>query len=134
MATEALLASEALHSALADSNGINREHMVQARLMQALSLAVRSGEGVGAAMTQLSDYSRAHFLSEEVLMRLYSYSDYQMHQQDHGRMIEWIDELMAREGEPAALAHAIQELIAIFLRHIGSHDVYLHDFLGDLSA
>ena len=134
MATDELLASEVLHSALADSKAINREHMVQARLMQALSLAVRAGEGISDALNQLSDYSRAHFLSEEVLMRLYGYADYQMHQHDHERMIEWIDEMCARKGEHDAMAHAIQELIAIFLRHIGSHDVYLHDFLGDLAA
>jgi hemerythrin-like metal-binding protein len=128
------MATEALHSALADSKGINREHMVQARLMQALSLAVEKGEGVGDTLVQLSDYSRTHFLSEEVLMRLYSYKSYEAHKQDHERMVEWLDELFAKKGEQVAMAHAIQELIAIFLRHIGSHDVYLHDFLGELST
>jgi hemerythrin len=128
------MATQALHSAMVDSGGINREHMVQARLMQAVSLALTRGEDLSETMTQLSDYSRAHFLSEEVLMRLYSYSNYLAHQQDHERMVEWLDELLAKKGEQVAMAHAIQELTAIFLRHIGSHDVYLHDFLADLSA
>lgn len=120
---------EALHSIAADVSGINREHQVQIRLMQALAAAVANGENIASTLRQLSEYSRVHFLSEELLMQLYDYPDYGTHLLDHERMVAWLDELENRKGDPAAMAHAVQELSAIFLRHIGSCDTYLHDFL-----
>lgn len=123
-----------LHSALADAQGVKREHQVQIRLLQALAAAVAGGDGVALIVSQLSDFSRAHFLSEELLMRLYDYPDYDTHVLDHERMIEWIDELQAREGDSSAMSHAIQELSALFMRHIGSCDTSLHDFLSRLPS
>lgn len=120
---------EDIHSVAADASGISREHQVQIRLMQALAGAVARGEGIAPMLTQLSEYSRAHFLSEELLMRLYDYPDYDTHVHDHERMIEWLDELEGRKGEPDAMSHAVQELTAIFMRHIGSCDTNLHSFL-----
>lgn len=120
---------EALHSIAADVSGINREHQVQIRLMQALAAAVTKGESIAPTLRQLSEYSRVHFLSEELLMQLYDYPDYGTHLLDHERMVAWLDELENRKGDSAAMAHAVQELSAIFMRHIGSCDTYLHDFL-----
>lgn len=120
---------EALDSIVTDVSGINREHQVQIRLMQALAAAVAKGENIAPTLRQLSEYSRVHFLSEELLMQLYDYPDYGTHVHDHERMLEWLDELENRKGEPAAMAHAVQELSAIFMRHIGSCDTSLHDFL-----
>ncbi len=122
-----------LHSVKVDAAGIGREHQVQIRLMQALAAAVARGEDIAPILSQLAEYSRAHFLSEELLMRLYDYPDYETHVHDHERMIEWIESLESRTGEPEAMTHAVQELSAIFMRHIGSCDTSLHGFLSDLS-
>jgi hemerythrin-like metal-binding protein len=122
----------ALQAMLADSKGINREHMVQARLMQAVAGSVARSENGAEALTQLSDYSRAHYLSEETLMRLYAYPDLPAHQHDHEEMVAWLDELLAKKDDREAMTHAIEELTALFLRHIDGHDVSLHDFLADL--
>lgn len=118
-----------LDSIAADVGGVNREHQVQIRLMQALAAAVAKGENIAPTLRQLSEYSRVHFLSEELLMRLYDYPDYATHLLDHERMVAWLDALESRKGEPAAMAHAVQELSAIFMRHIGGCDTSLHDFL-----
>lgn len=118
-----------IHSIVADVSGIHREHQVQIRLMQALAAAVARGENIAPTLSQLSEYSRVHFLSEELLMQLYDYPDYATHVQDHERLVAWLDELEGRKGEPAAMAHAVQELSAMFIRHIGSCDTNLHDFL-----
>ena len=83
-------------------------------------------------LDQLAEYSRAHFLSEELLMRLYGYPDFDDHVLDHERMTEWLGEIASREGERDAMMHAANELIAVFLRHIGSRDKRLHDFLDEL--
>ena len=120
------------HPAALDSKTIDREHQVQIRLMQALAAAIDQGGDVTEVLDQLADYSRAHFLSEELLMRLYAYPDYEDHVLDHQRMVEWLDEIAARQGERQASLHAANELTARFLRHIGSRDKRLHDFLGEL--
>jgi hemerythrin len=121
-----------VHSIENDASGINREHQVQIRLMRALSGAVANGESIDEMLAHLSDYSRAHFLSEELLMRLYDYPDYDTHVHDHERMIEWIDALEARKGDKPAMAHAVEELSAIFMRHIASCDSTLHGFMSRL--
>jgi hemerythrin len=122
------------HSIADDASGISREHQVQIRLMQALAGAVARGESIDETLSHLSDYSRAHFLSEELLMRLYDYPDYDTHVHDHERMVEWIDALEARKGDAAAMTHAVQELSAIFMRHIASCDSNLHGFMSRLPA
>lgn len=122
----------ALHSAVIDATGIKREHQVQIRLMQALAGAVAQGENVARTLAQLSEYSRAHFLSEELLMRLYDYPDYDTHVLDHERMVAWLDALEAKKDDPVAMSHGVQELSAIFMRHIGNCDTSLHDFLSRL--
>lgn len=123
---------EEQHPASADRKSIDREHQVQVRLMQALAAAIEQGGDTAAMLDQLSEYSRAHFLSEELLMRLYAYPDYDDHVLDHERMTEWLDEIAARQADRQAMAHAVSELTALFLRHIGSRDKRLHDFLGDV--
>jgi hypothetical protein len=47
-------------------------------------------------------------------------------------MVAWLDELLAKKDDKEAMTHAIEELTALFLRHIDGHDVSLHDFLADL--
>lgn len=120
------------HPSVLDSKTVDREHQVQIHLMQALTTAIDQGGDVEEMLTQLSGYSRAHFLSEELLMRLYAYPDYDDHVLDHEQMTEWLDEIAARKGEREAMLNAANELIAVFMRHIGSRDKQLHDFLGNL--
>jgi hemerythrin len=122
------------HSVAADARGISREHQVQIRLMQALAQAVAQGDDIAPLLAELSEYSRAHFLSEELLMRLYDYPDYDTHVHDHERMVEWIEALEARKEDCAAMAHAVQELSAIFMRHIASCDSNLHGFMSRLPS
>jgi hemerythrin len=120
------------HPAAVDIKTIDREHQVQIRLLQALTAAIENRVDHVELLSQFFDYTRAHFLSEELLMRLYAYPDYDDHVLDHERMIEWLDEIAARKGERDAMLHAVNELAAVFLRHIGSRDKRLHDFLGEL--
>lgn len=118
--------------AVFDTRAIDREHQVQIRLMQALTAAIDTGGDTAEMLAQLNEYSRAHFLSEELLMRLYAYPDYDDHILDHERMTEWLDEIAARVDQRDGMLRAVNELTAVFLRHIGSRDKRLHDFLGEL--
>lgn len=120
------------HPAAVDGATIDREHQLQLQLMQALAAAIDANGSTDEVLAQLADYSRAHFLSEELLMRLYAYPDHDDHVLDHERMTEWLDELGARRGDRDAMRRAAGELIAVFRRHIDSRDRRLHDFLGAL--
>lgn len=121
---------DAQHLAVTNNATIDREHQVQLHLMLALAAALDADGRIDETLAQLADYSRAHFLSEELLMRLYSYPDYDDHVLDHARMIEWLDELAARRGDHDAMRRAVHELIAVFRRHIDSRDQMLHEFLA----
>lgn len=66
--------------------GTDREHEIQLGLLRALCTAAgenRDAAVVGEILERLISYSEAHFLSEELLMRLNSYDDYEDHVDDH---------------------------------------------------
>lgn len=71
---------------------LDAEHGVQFELLGALSAAlgrdVVDRPAVAALLRQLFDFSEAHFLSEQLLMRLYGYPDYQAHTQWHDQLLE----------------------------------------------
>ena len=100
--------------------------------MQALAARIDEGGDYGEALDVLTDYSRAHFLSEELLMRQYEYPDYDAHTLDHERMLDWLAELVDTKRDTTSRRHAVKELTALFLRHIASRDRQLHDFLDEL--
>lgn len=112
-------------SAVADAVGIDAEHKVQMRLLVKLREAIAAGEGGRAAADELrerlTDYCRAHFLSEELLMRLHAYPGYDDHVADHEQMLDALDGLT----DPAA----IDALTSFLLRHIGERDARFHDYL-----
>ena len=106
---------------------VDAEHQVQMRLLMALQAAVRESKPEAESTEiryQLTDYCRAHFLSEELLMRLYAYPDYDDHVNEHERMLDALDELTE--------APVIEALAALLLRHIGDRDAKLHNYLSAL--
>lgn len=118
--------------AATDAKHIEREHQVQLRLIQTVEAGLAENRDVAESIEALADYSRAHFLSEELLMRQYEYGDYDDHILDHERMLDWLGELAESEAETASRLHAVIELKALFLRHIVGRDRQLHDFLKTL--
>ena len=106
---------------------VDAEHLVQMRLLTALQSAVRDGKPDAESSEiryQLTDYCRTHFLSEELLMRLYAYPDYDDHVNEHEQMLDALDGLT----EP----RAIDALSALLVRHIGDRDAKLHGYLSAL--
>ena len=76
----------------------DREHEVQLGLLQALCTAARENQdkaSLGVILDQLIAYSEAHFTSEELLMRMKSYDDYEDHVDDHNHMLEALQEIAA---------------------------------------
>lgn len=105
------------------------EHRVQFGLIRALQDAVeerRDGKTVESVLTQLIDYSEAHFLSEELLMRLASYDDYEEHAENHRQLIDSLKSVLQQyqsTGRIELVEQVAKSSMAFMLRHIQTRDV-----------
>lgn len=104
-----------------------REHEVQLELLRELCKA-GGGSGdpavVGEILDRLISYSEAHFMSEELLMRLKSYDDYEEHVEDHMQMLDTLRGIAASHatGDGALIAGRAAETLDFISRHIATRD------------
>lgn len=111
-----------------------REHAEQLGLLQALSDAVECGADapeVGRQLDALIAYSEAHFVSEELLMRMKSYDDYEEHQEDHAQMLIQMRAMAADHaaGRSALIHGKLQGMFDFICRHIATRDERLADYV-----
>jgi hemerythrin len=103
------------------------EHRVQIGLIDAMHDAVRQGrsrQAVSEILDQLLDYSKVHFLSEQLLMRLHAYPRYDDHVQDHDRMVAAMERLRQtheRESKEYTL-ETMESLRGLLINHICGRD------------
>ena len=110
--------------AIADTD---REHEVQLGLLRELCAAAgenRDPAAVADVLDRLIAYSEAHFASEELLMRLKSYEDYEDHIEDHMQMLDTLRGIAASHaiGDSALIAGHASELLAFIGNHIATRD------------
>lgn len=104
---------------------MEREHQVQIGLVEAL---IGQLEGGGARADEILDqliaYSSAHFMSEELLMRLASYPDYDDHVADHMHMMDELNAIRALHsaGQSVLEADKARAIQAFLVRHIQTRD------------
>jgi hemerythrin-like metal-binding protein len=114
---------------------LDREHGIQVGLIDALEEAVnadRSSERIDLILEQLIEYSKVHFLSEQLLMRLHAYPAYEDHQRDHDQLLAALEALrrpgtFAAAGEAAAAVDSIRGLL---VTHIAGRDEDLAEYLA----
>ena len=101
---------------------VDAEHRLQARLLAVLREAVESRRDhavIEEILRRVEQTTRAHFLSEELLMRLQAYDHYGMHVEEHGKLLDQLQETRARfEDEPA---HDLLRSIASIEERLGAH-------------
>jgi hemerythrin len=92
-------------------DSMDTEHQLQVSLVNALDELVRQNLEkplVARTLGQLMDFTNVHFLSEELMMRLYAYPQHDAHKLEHGRLVEQVEETRRRieagEQEPALTA------------------------------
>ena len=111
------------------------EHQIQLEMLSALCRAVRANAPateVGEILQQLVAYSEAHFMWEELLMRLNSYDDYDDHVSDHMRMMDELGEMASANasGDSARVANQADAALKFIGQHIATRDKRLADFLS----
>jgi len=103
------------------------EHRTQLELIAALCAAVDTHAGneeIGVILERLLDFSKAHFLSEELLMRLDSYDEFDDHVEDHAQMLDALEAMLDthRVGGTALLPGQGGKLLTFLVRHIETRD------------
>jgi hemerythrin len=116
----------------AANDSTDGEHQVQLALLEKLCVALETGTdaaNTSQLLNELIDYSEAHFMSEELLMRMKSYDDYEDHQDDHVHMLEVLRSLEAQlaSGQPSLLAGQAHAMLGFISQHIATLDKRLAD-------
>jgi hemerythrin-like metal-binding protein len=106
---------------------MDTEHRLQVSLVNAIDELVRSGrdpETTTKTLGQLVEFTNVHFLSEELMMRLYSYPQHDSHKLEHARLIEHVGAIQTHltAGQQGAALGAVRELHDWLTKHIKSFD------------
>ena len=107
--------------------GVDAEHRLQVSLLNALEQVLRQGKDRPLAertLQQLVDFTSVHFLSEELMMRLYAYPQHDAHALEHGRLLEQVEAIRkaAQGSDPAAALALVEALRTWLVSHIRSMD------------
>jgi len=79
---------------------IEREHDLQIALVDAFEKAAGANERVeaGRILVEMADLSEAHFLAEELVMRLHQYPAIEEHAAEHGKLIREMNDLVRQNA------------------------------------
>ncbi len=118
------------------SEPMDGEHRLQLGLLGALSDAVAAGrpaDAVDEVFDRLLEFTKVHFASEELLMRLYAYDGYAAHVLEHEAALDRIEE--TREQYRAGKIDLTLDRVEALGRWIGTHtrraDHSLAAYLGE---
>lgn len=117
---------------------IDEEHDLLLGVVRALEKAVDTAPRpqVEALLQQLSEFTRVHFATEEIMMRLYAYPEFASHQLEHARLVEQIDQVRGEfvQGHVQASRPFAAALHHWFTEHVRVHDVALARFVREAGA
>ncbi len=114
---------------------IDAEHALQVQLIRGIKSALATGNRITAIelMTQLEDFTNAHFSAEQLLMRLNAYPAYRDHENAHDRLIEELRRLR-NSVATSEVDHSIASTNSIerwLVDHIQTADRALGTFLRE---
>ena len=119
-------------SAISDFNAAanadtESEHQVQLGLLRDLCDSIQQQSdpaSIAKTLDELIAYSEAHFVSEELLMRMKSYDDYEDHVEDHTHMLEVLREIAASHAadHSSLAAETTTDVLAFIRNHIATRD------------
>jgi hemerythrin len=114
------------------------EHDLLLGVVHALEKAVDAAPRaqVEELLQQLSELSRVHFATEEILMRLHAYPEFAAHQLEHARLVDQIDQVRAEfaSGHVQPTRTFASALHHWFSDHIRNHDVALSRYVRGIGS
>ena len=115
-------------------HSIDSEHDVQMQLLTSLAESLEKGSeraSIKHILEQFIEFSDMHFLSEQLVMRLHNYPAYEIHLEEHTRLMKKVREIHDAifRGEQAPTLQLIAELRNWLLDHIASEDVAFGEYL-----
>ena len=112
---------------------MDQEHALELQIVRAIRAALADSDRarVDALLQELEDFTNAHFLAEQLLMRLHAYPGYEAHQLEHDQLMQELAELSRsiREDSSPDPARATEDLERWLLTHIQSEDQALAEYL-----
>jgi hemerythrin len=113
------------------SQSVDAEHGVQLGLLDA-AISAFDPEGSGDAaelIDQLHIYTQAHFMSEQLLLRLAARANYDAHIEDHELLMKELDEtrILLGRGNHAGARDRLRSHHGHLLDHIRSWDRSIKD-------
>jgi hemerythrin len=118
---------------------MDAEHRAELDLLEALGVAVAERRGpdeVRRLLSQLTEHTTLHFLSEQLLMRLSAYPQYHAHADEHDRLIDQARVLQGHidAGEVTLTLSFIDSMKRWLVDHMQGKDLALARFLEDQRA
>jgi hemerythrin len=114
---------------------IDAEHALQVQLIRSIKKALSDGDRITAIelMTQLDDFTNAHFIAEQLLMRLNSYPAYRAHEDAHDQLIDELRRLRhsVATSEPDHSIATTNTIERWLVDHIQTADRALGTFLRE---
>ena len=122
-----------------DLSSIDNEHRIQIGLLNALYDAVndkKPASEINQILNQLTTYSELHFMSEELLMRMYAYPDYDDHVHDHEAMTEFLNDIMktVTAGNDSLALKTASDMRQFLVSHISTRDEALSEYLNKVQT
>lgn len=118
--------AEGHRSLITGNREMDEEHALQLRLLHELVQNVESGDGPAALeiFDRLEQFTGAHFLAEELLMRLHAYPQFEAHSAEHGRFVEDLKALRVQieDGQDGAVKDEADALARRLVAHIATAD------------
>lgn len=103
------------------------EHGLQIGLVNALEDAVAAGrerELADGILERLHDYTRVHFLAEELMMRLDGFPGYEAHVEEHDDLVKQLESIRAvyAAGDRSVTLEAVHTLRTWLSGHVRTQD------------
>lgn len=112
---------------------MDQEHALELQIVRSIqsALADSDDDKVSELLQQLEDFTNAHFLAEQLLMRLHAYPGYEAHQEEHDHLMAELEELSRniQTGSSVNPATEAENLERWLLTHIQSSDQALAEYL-----
>lgn len=124
--------AEGRHNLITGNREMDEEHALQIRLLSELLRRLDSYDDAAAlpVFDRVEQFTAAHFLAEELLMRLHAYPEYEAHASAHASFVEELKGLrhLLADGVDEEVREEADAFARRLLAHIATADHALGEF------